>query len=425
MSADDTAHPQPAACDNCVRGTGDEVVKQVAGLIMGRNDTGWTARVDAAVAAVSRLTADNVALRARLDAVVAAVIACAYCGGVGAMLHLPGDVVEPCPACGGLRQAIDPEGTAARLRALAAKVDGIAQPDATGAEVLALSDSKRLSAELFVVARALDEKDAAEAAGRIMAAVEAMARDNERLTAWKASAMTEFGGWDRLRPVAESRGARLGARLSDEVLRLWRADIDKLAQPDATGAGGTGSEDVREALATIDEAISTAHPVLARQLREARAVVSRLTADNERLTRERDADRRAVVDALGGGLSDASPFERVLALANDHRETLAEVARLTAALEIIAESIGLDGDDVADAPHFALLVTERICEGTMAHQEMERLREEAVKERRRTVEIAVEHALDAAEKAAGKPLMHDAMAIVETALAALIAGGGQ
>jgi hypothetical protein len=44
------------------------VVKQVADLIMGRNDTGWTARLDAATAAVSRLAADNAALRAQLTA---------------------------------------------------------------------------------------------------------------------------------------------------------------------------------------------------------------------------------------------------------------------------------------------------------------------------------------------------------------------
>jgi len=46
-----------------------------------------------------------------------------------------------------------------------------------------------------------------------------------KLTAWKTSAMTELAGLDRLRPLATSRGARLGLRLADEVLRLWSEDV--------------------------------------------------------------------------------------------------------------------------------------------------------------------------------------------------------
>lgn len=63
--------------------------------------------------------ASAASLRAQLDAVRAAVIECAYCNGVGEMVRLPGDVTEPCPACGGLRKALrplpstpDPAGTA-------------------------------------------------------------------------------------------------------------------------------------------------------------------------------------------------------------------------------------------------------------------------------------------------------------------------
>lgn len=52
-------------------------------------------------------TKDNARLAERLATVRAAVIDCAYCNGVGALVRLPGDVIEACPACGGLRAALD------------------------------------------------------------------------------------------------------------------------------------------------------------------------------------------------------------------------------------------------------------------------------------------------------------------------------
>jgi hypothetical protein len=67
-----------------------------------------------------RLVEEVARLRERVAAIRAAVIDCAYCNGVGAMVRLPGDTVDACPACGGLREALDPEGTTARLAALRA-----------------------------------------------------------------------------------------------------------------------------------------------------------------------------------------------------------------------------------------------------------------------------------------------------------------
>lgn len=60
----------------------------------------------ASPAAILRLVAHVERMEANRQAIRAAVIACAYCNGVGSLLCLPGDVIEPCPACGGLRAAL-------------------------------------------------------------------------------------------------------------------------------------------------------------------------------------------------------------------------------------------------------------------------------------------------------------------------------
>lgn len=57
--------------------------------------------------AIASAEAERDALAATVARVREATIECAYCNGVGSLLCLPGDVIEPCPACGGLRAALD------------------------------------------------------------------------------------------------------------------------------------------------------------------------------------------------------------------------------------------------------------------------------------------------------------------------------
>ena len=55
---------------------------------------------------IATLRAELASAREAGDRVRAAVIECAYCNGVGELICLPGDVTQPCPACGGLRAAL-------------------------------------------------------------------------------------------------------------------------------------------------------------------------------------------------------------------------------------------------------------------------------------------------------------------------------
>jgi len=59
------------------------------------------------------LEAQRDAAIGQLNRIRRSVVDCAYCGGVGQLVRLPGDVVEACPACGGLRAALAETGLSA------------------------------------------------------------------------------------------------------------------------------------------------------------------------------------------------------------------------------------------------------------------------------------------------------------------------
>jgi len=197
-------------------------------------------------------------------------------------------------------------------------------------------------------------------------------------------------------PGADGWEAKPHGRRSHSLMMGGHFYVDLSVMPvvAAPVPGETGDDDWREALATIDEATGTAHPVLARQLREARATVSRLAADNARLTSEakmRDAAVAHMRKMVGCGEREGLS-EGIGRLAADN-------AALRARLDATTCTIGdCEEPAVACQKHLAAAYASGTADMDSAQRELGALRARLDAAERERCGEACENAVDARDQ---------------------------